>query len=792
MQRRIICSLQVFVILLASCCYHMVFGQNTVSLRGAVTDNLGMPLEQATVGLGEKVQTVTDKTGRFTFNQIHPSSYLLHVSFLGFKNRDQVIHLKADTTVNIGLIPQNNILGEVEVKDRLTGTYLREDSRNIRIVGEQFLKENLSGSLMQTLRRLPGVSSIDIGSGQSKPVIRGLSFNRVVVAENGIKHEAQEWGADHGLEIDQHGVERIELIKGPASLMYGSNAIGGVINLKQLSVPAEHTSGGSLDLSARSNNNFLGTSAMFFSRKEKWYLKGRVSLSGYGDYRVPTDSIEYLSYYFRLKDRHLRNTAGHEYTGSLTTGFVTGRASSHLTISNVYAKSGFFANAHGLEIRTSSIDYDHAQGDIDLPYHLVNHLKVMSNTSVPLNDYRLNIDLAYQNNLRREFSEPVAHGYMPVPPDSLEREFNKNTWTMNTQVLFPLKGLHQLTAGGNTEYQGNRIGGWGFILPAFRNISYGVFLHDKFSLSDRWVFNAGVRYDHGKISIEPYHDWYPTSGDDGSEVYRQRAVRFERSFDHLNWAAGANYNREQLAVKVNIGESFRMPIAKELAADGVNYHMYRYEKGDSSLHVERSYQFDAGITWDSKRWNLSLNPFVNYFPNYIYLNPTAAYFEGLQIYQHRESEVVRFGGELSFSCMLMRNLTASVDGEYIDSEQLSGEKKGFTLPFSPPASAVFSLRYEPDPRRFPIDRPYVTVEYNVVGDQNEIVPPEKKTPGYRLINLSMGGDVRVGDKQMKVNLLINNLFNEYYLDHTSFYRLIEVPGPGRNFSLAVQFHLGEK
>jgi iron complex outermembrane recepter protein len=781
-----------FLLLFSLMFANVLQAQGRITLQGNVQDENGKPLPGASVFVGEKERiTTTDGKGYFVLKNLNAGTYPVTVSFIGYRNYIQSVVLKTDETIDIQMIPETWQLGEVSIKENRAKTLRQEDSRNIEVVDNNFMRENQSGSLMQTLSRLPGISSIDIGSGQSKPVIRGLSFNRVVVAENGIKHEGQEWGADHGLEIDQYGIERVEVVKGPASLMYGSNAIGGVIDLKQLAVPAIHNTGGSVDLDARSNNNLLGGSASFFNRGNKFYLKTRFTITNYADYKVPTDSIEYLSYYFKLKDRMLRNTAGNEINGNFTAGFVNDGFSTHLTVSDFFSKSGFFANAHGLEIRTSTIDYDRSARDIDLPYQQVNHLKILSNTNWAFSGYTLNVDMAFQDNFRKEFAEANSHGYMPIPPDTLERQFRKGTWSLNAKLEFPTWGIHRLTAGTNTEYQQNNIGGWGFILPAFESLSSGAFLYDKLKLSDQWIVNAGVRYDIGTIETEPYSDWYATPQADGSETYVLRAAKLERTFNNLTWALGANYNANPFAVKINFGKSFRMPIAKELASNGINYHMYRYEKGDSSLHAEVSYQADLGISWSTDKWDISLSPFVNYFPNYIYLNPTSKYHEGLQVYYHRESEVFRTGGELSVSYEFLRNLTAGIDAEYIYSVQFSGEKRGFTLPFSPPFSSVFSLKYAPKGTSIFI-KPEFSAEYKVVADQNKIVPPEKKTNGYQLVNITIASNFKISKQLFRAQLQVQNIFDTKYYDHTSFYRLIEVPGPGRNISLSVHIPINSE
>ena len=168
-----------------------------------------------------------------------------------------------------------------------------KSSQNIVSVSDEFLNANLGGSLMQSLKSIPGVKAMSIGSGESKPSIRGLGFNRMAVTENGIKHEGQQWGEDHGLEINQFDVDRVEIVKGPSALLYGSDAIGGVINLFSDRVP-DRPFGGKAHLFARSNNASLGAAVQLGgAMRNGFYWKATLTGSDYADYRVPTDSIQY-------------------------------------------------------------------------------------------------------------------------------------------------------------------------------------------------------------------------------------------------------------------------------------------------------------------------------------------------------------------------------------------------------------------------------------------------------------------------------------------------------------------
>ena len=768
--------------------YGLISAQNKGQLTGTVMDEFNHPLIGASVILdGGKFGTTTKRKGVFSFSNLAQNKYVVNVSFMGYKTHIGTLIIDANKNKNINIIlaPISNLLNEVEVNDQLIMSRKKENSLSVAMVDQAFLTENRAGSLMQTLSRLPGISSMDIGSGQSKPVIRGLGFNRVVVAENGVKHEAQEWGADHGLEIDQFTVERVEVIKGPASLMFGANAIGGVIDLKQIATPAKNSQGGNILLTTQTNNNLYGMSAKYFIRKDKIYLKTHFSLSEYADYKVPTDSIEYMSYFFKLQNNRLRNTAGKEQSAGVTLGYLNNDFSSHLSISDVFSKSGFFANAHGLEIRNSSIDYDASIRDIDLPSQQVNHFKVLSNTLWMIKDYKLNVDFAFQNNYRQEFSEAVSHGYMPTPPDSLERLYNKNTWTGNVRFEFPKHGKHNFTTGINNEFQQNKINGWGFILPAYQSFTSGFFVHDNIYLSDKWMLNAGLRYDIGMLNTEAYKDWYTTPQTNGENLYSQRSVPLHRTFGSLSWGVGATYVNQLFSAKINAGKSFRMPTAKELASNGINYHMYRFEKGDTALHAEQSYQLDTELSWKFKKLTIEVSPFVNYFPNYIYLNPTSDYFEAQQVYYHSESEVFRTGGECSIVYQFTNRFQMAIDAEYVYSIQLSGQKKGYTLPFSPPMATVIGAKYSPNIGGI-FEHTNIGIDFKLVAAQNSIVPPEKKTPGYGLVNLTAGTGIKVGKQVLQLNAQAHNILNTKYFDHTSFYRLIEVPGQGRNFVINLQ------
>lgn len=786
-----------FILVLGMLSVHSFsYGLGKYSLQGQVVDDQEQPLIGATVYLSPTAQgTSTDVHGHYVVQDILSGTYTITISFVGYQSVVDTVVIDKNRVYNTRLRTSVLSLQEVIVTDNYAETRKREESLNMEVVKDDYLKQNLGSSLMNSLERLPGISTIDIGSGQSKPVIRGLSFNRVVVVENSIKHEAQQWGADHGLEIDQYAINNVEIIKGPASLMYGSDAMGGVIDMKNRIIPADNTFGGSVDLTGKTNNDFWGASVAFFIRKKWFYLNVRGTILDYGDYKVPTDSVDIYSYRAALYKNNMRNTAGKEKDIHLTCGIILPQFQSRFYISNINTKQGFFANAHGLEPRNVDTElHDKSSRDINYPYQQVNHFKVINSSQYQWEHIKLEWDLGFQRNFRQEWSQYVSHGYMPaVCPDSmnfnpdLERQFDKYVYSGTVRLSYIINDKFQLNGGFNSDFQDNRVDGRGFIIPAFKQLTLGAYVLGKYALGKRHLIQMGVRYDFGQIKTTQYYDWFMSpvvNNTDTTWQYLERAGAINRHFSNISWSLGYNLNLENWAVRANVGKSFRMPLAQELAANGVNYHQFSYEVGDANLSPEIAYQLDLGAEYHGYKVAVGITPFVNYFTNYIYLNPTSEhdrlYGNGNQVYRYTQSEVFRYGAELHAHYQIIKELQIGVVGEYVYSEQMSGDKKGYTLPFSPPASVIFNIKYQKRQFKF-LENSYVSLDYVVTASQKNIVPPEEVTAGHQVMNVALGSDFLFKKQRISVALQVQNLFNTNYFNHTSYYRLIHVPEPGRNF-----------
>ncbi|MGC4234820.1 MAG: TonB-dependent receptor [Niabella sp.] len=790
-----------FVLLLCCSLFCCTANARLHQLIVTVIDDHNKPVLGANVSLEKhEMVPVADPNGVYIFKELPPGDYRLRISMTGYKSfRRKITITDYDISLPVTLHPDVHVLQEVIVQNHTIGQRKKAEQLNLEIVKSDFIQKNLGGSLMQSLERLPGIKTIGIGSGQSKPLIRGLGFNRVVVIDRGIKHEGQQWGADHGLEIDQFATEEVEIVKGAASFAYGSDAIAGAVNVKPPALPAANSFGGDINFIGKTNNALYGTSLNLYGRTHKWFGSARATIQDYGDYRIPTRRLYVYDYPVDLHHNYLRNTAGQEANLHFSTGYVSDQFRSVFYISNTYSKSGFFANAHGLEPRrVDTAMHDHSSRDILMPYQKVNHFKLINRSYIRLNDHFVELEAGYQNNFRQEYNHYVNHGFMPAIypntmtiPIDLERAFNKNVYSLNIKDRLKLN-LHELQFGLNGEIQNNTINGWSFLVPSFDQKSIGAFLYDKIFINDRTLLHGAVRYDHSHIRIHRYTDWFPSPHEENSatsDIHIVRADNIKRSFNSLTGSIGINYNLEHIELKANAGKSYRMPIAKELGANGVNYHYFSYERGNARLKPEESYQLDATVIVNTNKWRIQLSPFFNYFPNYIYLNPTAEhdylYGAGNQVFEYTQSKVVRYGGELQIKYQAWENLSAEVLGEYLYAKQLSGSKKGYTLPFSPPPSVLLNLTYEPI-HTGPFHRTYFSVDYRITAAQNNIVPPEKKTEGYAVMNIQAGSRFNIQKQQVQLSLQVQNVFNTRYLNHTSFYRLIGLPEQGRNLVLSIK------
>ena len=656
-------------------------------------------------------------------------------------------------------------------------------------VSQDFLDTHFTGNIVQALEHVPGVQSMDIGSGFSKPMIRGLGFNRIAVAESGVKQEGQQWGADHGLEIDAFNVSTVNVLKGPASLIYGSDAMGGVIDIKQPKYPTENKVFGELSLLGKTVNGSLGGSLLLGFRKDAWLVQGRYTEQHFGDYRVPTDTVLYLTQKLPITHRRLKNTAGFERDASIFAGYKKGNYEGNLMVSNAFQKSGFFAGAHGVPNIASLID-DGKRYNIELPYSKVNHLKVQTHQEVKWSKFALFADLGWQHNHREEWSAFHTHyGTQAAPYRDPDKElmFNLHTLSANAALKWQTTETFSQTVGTGGQYQDNTIGGYGFLLPEYNRKTAGLFWLGEWKPSEKITLTGGLRYDWGHISAKPYDNVYLADylreqgyTDDVVEENRWSSRRVSRSFSDVSGAMGLVWQPSPIhLLKINVGRSFRLPGANELAANGVHHGTFRHEQGDNNLSSEHGWQFDAEYSLSLGPILISASPFVSLFDNYIFLQPTGEWSllpDAGQIYRYKEASATFIGGELSAKVNLWKNLRYEFSGEYVHTRNNDAKT---ALAFSPPTTLRNTLSWEE--REFAI-----SAELQTIARQNHIAQNEDKTPGATLLHLSANACLHILGTSAHISLKVHNVFDKKYYNHLSFYRKVEIPEPGRNFSLTVK------
>ncbi len=768
-----------------------------VSVKGYVHDrenDLYLPAATLSLQPGER-HLQSDSDGFFSMEDMERGNYLLTVQFIGYETLKMPLTLVRDTMLHLHLQPSVLLLKEVTVEGRMRRERALPSSLAVEEIGRLYLLQNNTASFARTLAALPGVASMDIGAGLSKPVIRGLAFNRVAVVDRGIVQQNQQWGADHGLEIDQYDVDNVRVHKGPLSLFFGSDAMGGVIEILPPTVPGDDGVWGDALLTYKRNNDLYGTSLAVYSKKGAWFLRGRATLQRYADYRLPADTVTYLTWKLPLHGRRMKNTAGTEQNISLSANYDDGRVSSWLHASNIAAKNGFFPGAHGVP-SLSRLEPDASQRNVEMPFSTSNHMKLISNNEIRLSRTALQIDLGYQRNRRQELSPFHTHYGTQQPPavdPDLELLFLLDTYSAHIRLQMGEEQKWQKTIGLSSEYQRNRVGGYSFLLPDFDRFTTGAYWLNEWKLNNRFSLTGGLRYDAGSLAVEGFYDplladYLRLQQQDEAQgaFSAQRAAALQRRFGNWSGAIGFTYRPDdRQTIKMNIGKSFRYPSANELASNGVHHGAFRHEMGESSLTSESGYQWDMEYHFANRKWAVRASPFISWFDNYIFLEPSGEWSvlpHTGQVYRYRQAKAVMAGGEVTASYAPDDHWRLSSDLEYIYNRNMTD---GYPLPFSPPTVITSDLSYNGEGHRA-VAQYLLRLEHRGVIAQDRIARNEERTPGTSLWNLSTQLHWRIGGRRVVTVMQIDNLFNRAFLNHLSFYRRLNIPEPGRNMQLIVR------
>lgn len=767
-------------------------------ISGFVLDSEGEALPGAFVWLlPDSVAQVSDASGKFTFSGLKPGKYIIEVRFLGFEPCRKAIELEPGQglPLNIrleeaGITLTTMVVTEEHAKQERT---LHADHFN-----REHFARNIQGSFAKSLERLPGIRSINVGVGIAKPVIRGLSSNRILVNQQGIKQESQQWGSDHGLEVDQFDVERIEIVKGPASLQYGSDGLGGVINIMPGRILPRNSFGGSMQTVYKTNNQHVAGSGQLAGNINDVFFSARYSHQRFGDYRVPADRFEYNSFTLPILDQYLKNTAGRERTATATVGIRRNWGVSRLIFSHYALEAGLFSGAVGIP-RAYALTPDGNRRNIDIPKQAVDHYRISYHQTVYRGADHLDFNLGYQYNHRREFSYPEFHSIPDSqidPGNNLALELGLRTWTANAHYEQHHSADWKTVYGLNAQWQENRRGGFVFLLPNFRTFRSGIFALAEKQQRKGWFLSGGLRLDYGSNETDFNRQWVWNS----NEVIIDSLVVPATDQHFFNWSAslGSAWTLpdDHWSLKANLGKSFRVPYPSETVSNGIHHGTFRHEVGTPDLKSEHGYQLDLSADWKYEHFTGSVATFFNYFEHYIYLGPTfparfSALPEAGQIFQYRQDDAIYTGFELQWSCSLPANFQLEQVADFVQSYNLNTR---LALPFTPQPRVYTSLQYSL-PEGSWYNEFFVEIGYEHVFEADgrwRIDRSERATPAYNLWNAGVGFQIPLKEYSLSFNLQVQNLFNVFYLNHLSRYRLINIPEQGRNLVLSLRIPFGGK
>ncbi len=755
------------------------------SLSGKITDANGNPLAGAHIQLGN-TNTFSDTNGNYSISDLKATEYRLFVSYLGFISFDETLNITANKQLNISLEQDNSLLENIEIHGVV------KQLENKQQISSNVIQQNYSGSLIQSLENVAGINAMTIGSGASKPIIRGFGFNRVVVAQNGNKHEGQQWGADHQLEIDAFSVEQVELIKGAASIEYGNEAIGGVLNVKNDVIPDENSFSGKVTLFGKSVNNAVGTAFDIRKRDSKFFYKIKGFFTDFGDYNIPTDTIIYLTRKIPIHNRRLKNTAGTEWNALGQIGYVSENYQTIFTLTNNRNKTGFFPGSHGIP-DLNRLQDDGNSRNIGYPYQQTNHFTVQNSHKWKFANSDFSVDVAYQNNQRQEISEFHTHFSNQTPPEKnpdVELDFNLHTISSNAKLRYYFDEKHHTDFGAQLQHQSNSIKGYNFLLPEYKRNNYGVFGLHNYRFSDKLRFNIGLRFDFSDIIIKEYFDpiLYEylidrNYSEDLATQYALRSPELKRDFSNFNMKIGILYSwNPYLDFALNIGSSFRNPTAIELGTNGIHHGSFRHEKGNKDLDSEKGYSADFEIRYKKGMVGLNVSSYFYYFSNYLFLRPTGEFSvlpHSGQLYEFSQTETLVTGFELENTLEFHRFFT-EIALEYIYNQQIEDK---YPLPFTPPFNVFMKLNYTISENQN--TKAFVSGKY--FAQQNRIAQNEEITDAAILFNSGISSLLTLGKTQIEASLMVQNMLNTRYFNHSSFYRALEILEQGRNIQLILSY-----
>lgn len=713
-----------------------IVADRTATLEGRVTDAVnGQPVIGANIYFPELKQgVVTNADGHYRISRLPVIKTTVQVSYVGHQTIVRVVDLRSQATLDFVLRESNAMLSEVMVTG-LTGQLLAELSPSpVSVVSSRMLQETMSQNIIDAIAHQPGVAQITTGSGISKPVIRGLGYNRVVVVNEGVRQEGQQWGDEHGIEVDAQGVRSAEILKGPASLMYGSDALAGVLVLHGAPIMPLGQRRLTLGTEYQTNNHLFAYTANFAGNERNVVWNWRWSEKDAGQYKNAVDG--------RVPGSQL-----HERALSGMVGLNRGWGYSHLKLSLYRLTPGLIEGER--DENTGILEPSEA-------YQKVHHYKAVLDNSFLLGEGSLKALVGYQQNRRREYESP----------EELGLDFRLHTVNYNLHYLLSADESWRYAVGVSGMYQYSENLGEEYLIPSYRLFDVGAFASAT-RMFDYLTFSGGLRYDLRRL-----HSY--SLVDDGEERFSD----FTRNFRGLTASLGLIWHvGHRLNVRLNASHGFRAPNLSELGANGEHEGTFRYELGNQSLHAEHSWQADFGIDYSSEVVSAQLMLFANHIANYIFLEKQS---QTDNLYQYQSGTARICGGEAVLDIHPVEPLHFESTFSYVNARQLYQPSDNRWLPFTPAPRWTSDLRYDliRDGRVF--NNTYLSIGLECYLRQTHVrtaYAMETPTPSYTLLNLSAGTDLRCrGSKVASLFVTVSNLTDRAYQSHLS--RLKYADGPG--------------
>ncbi|MGB5698240.1 TonB-dependent receptor [Muriicola sp.] len=735
--------MQIPLTLLLLLCGSISYAQN--SLEGSIINSETMePLEEVSVYFPQLEKgAITDKQGKYIINNVPLGSYKFIASYIGYLTYSSTLDIQSGVnSLNIVLTPS-----VIEMQEVIVSTPFHKLQREnvMKVEQEKMadLRTNGAITLADGIRSIAGVESVSTGIGIGKPVIRGLSANRVLVYTQGIRLENQQFGDEHGLGISDAGIESIEVIKGPASLLYGSDALGGVLYLNPEKYSLAGTDSGDINLNYFSNTEGIASNLGYKTSGEKLKFLLRAGIASHEDYRTGDDQQVTNS---RFKEYDLKSGIAYQ-SGKFKTDLRYNFNKSDLGIPEEIGEQ--------TNNRTPDTPYQEIQSHI-----------LSSSSDLFLKNGSLKMILGYIFNDRKEYEEGGA--VLPA------LDMNLSTFNYNIQYHLPKGKRLETIVGVQGIDQTNKNFGEEVLIPDATTKDIGVLTtsHIHFESSD---IQLGLRYDHRKISGEE-------SGSLGEEGY---IAALDRNFNSVNAAAGIRSDLgNNLVGRFNAASGFRAPNLAELTSNGIHEGTNRFEIGDPDLQNEKNIQLDLSLEFTNEHLEVFVNGFYNSVNDFIYLEPTGDFVDLDAVYEYRQQDATLYGGEIGVHIH-----PHPLDWLHLEStfETVTGVlKNDEDLPLIPANKFTNTLRIEGKSSATSwIQRVYGYMTLLTVMDQNKISDFETPTPGYTLLNIGFGGSVKVFGNEMDVRLSVNNLLDKTYISHLSRLKIDNIPNIGRNISLGL-------